>query len=492
MRSGRQYVQALLDDRRVYLSGKRVRSVAEHPAFATAVQTIAALYDMALDPANDMSFLPPGGGGSANVAFLIPRSGEDLKARRLASTRWAQSTHGFIGRGPDHVAGFLVGFASASDVFGQFAENVERYYRFARDNDLYVAYVIIPPHVDRTQIGRGQAEAFVQVGVVAEKDGGIVVRGSQKLGTGAALADELFVSCMVPQRPGDEDYALSFAVPIAASGLKLYPRRPYATAHTGEFDYPLSARFDESDSLAIFDDVFVPWERVFVYRDVELTRGQFFRTPAHVLGNTQAQVRLAVKMQFIAGVARKIAAMSGADSNPQVIDMLGDLAFLAASVEGMVLASEANFSVNQYGVAVPDPRFLYAIMGQQAELYPRALHLLRLLTTSGVIQLPDSYLEIRSPETTADMERYVRSSGVSSHEHIKLYRLAWDLIGSEFASRHHQYEMFYAGAPSVGKAHAFRNYRFDEAVAQVDRFLSSYGLPEPSAPSPEPEVVTVR
>src|SRR5262249_16338627 len=154
------------------------------------------------------------------------------------------------------------------------------------------------------------------------------------------------------------------------------------------------------------DDVLVPWERVFVYRDVELTRAQFFRTPAHIFGNTQAQVRLAVKMQFIAGVARKIAAMSGSDGNPQVLDILGHLAFLAASVEGMVLAGEANCSINDYGVAVPDPCFLYAMMGQQAEFYPRAMHLLRLLTTSGVIQLPDSYLEMRSHETQADMERY--------------------------------------------------------------------------------------
>jgi 4-hydroxyphenylacetate 3-monooxygenase len=346
-----------------------------------------------------------------------------------------------------------------------------------RDNDLYVTYVIIPPHVDRTQIGPGQAEAYIQVGVVAERDGGIVVRGSQKLGTGTTISDELFVSCMVPQRAGEEDYALSFAIPVSTPGLKLYPRRPYATAQTGPYDYPLSTRFDETDSLAVFDDVFVPWERVFVYRDVALTRNQFFLTPAHVLGNTQAQIRLAVKMQFIAGVGRKIASISGSDANPQTVDMLGDLAYLAASVEGMVLAAEANCRIDERGVASPDPRFLYAMMGQQAELYPRALHILRLLTTSGVIQLPDSYLTMISPETAADVERYVRSSHVTSEEHIKLYRLAWDLIGSEFASRHHQYEMFYAGAPSVGKGHAFRNYRYDEAVAQVDRFLESYAVP---------------
>jgi 4-hydroxyphenylacetate 3-monooxygenase len=485
VRSGTQYVTNLCDDRSVFLDGQRVANVAQHPAFAPAVRAVASLYDLALDPASEMAYTPPEPHASApaNKVFMIPRSRDDLAARRLASRRWAEATHGFFGRGPDHVAGFLAGFASAPDVFAKssrgaaFGENVVRYYRLVRDNDLYVTYVIIPPHVDRTKIQPGQAEAFIQVGAVAEKDDGIIVRGSQKLGTGTAISDELFVSCMVPQKPGDEDYALSFAVPVGSRGLKLYPRRPYAPAQTGAYDYPLSSRFDETDALAVFDDVFVPWERVFVYRDVDLTRNQFFLTPAHVLGNTQAQVRLAVKMQFIAGVARKIASMSGSDSNPQIVDMLGDLAYLAASVEGMVLAAEANCRIDQRGVAWPDPRFLYAMMGQQAELYPRALHLLRLLTTSGVIQLPDSHMTMLSPETAADVQRYVRSSHFASDEHIKLYRLAWDLIGSEFASRHHQYEMFYAGAPSVAKGHAFRNYRYDEAVAQVDRFLASYSLP---------------
>jgi 4-hydroxyphenylacetate 3-monooxygenase len=487
MRRGRDYIEALRDDRAVYLGGERVRAVAAHPAFEGAVRTVAHLYDLALDPANEMGYAPPDAGGTirANRVFMIPRSAEDLKARRLASTCWARATQGFFGRGPDHVAGFLAGFASAPDVFGERGDHVVGYYRRVRDDDLYVTYVIIPPHVDRTRIGRGQAEAYIQVGVVDERDGGIVVRGSQKLGTGTAIADELFVSCMVPQKPGEEDYALSFAIPVASPGLKLYPRRPYAPAQTGPYDYPLSTRFDESDSLAVFDDVFVPWERVFVYRDIALTRDQFFRTPAHVLGNTQAQVRLAVKLQFIAGVGRKIAALSKADTNPQVIDVLGDLAFLAASVEGMVLAAETCYRLDERGVAVPDPRFLYTMMGQQAELYPRALHLLRLLATSGVIQLPDSYLAMTSPETARDVERYVRSSGFPSEEHIKLYRLAWDLIGSEFASRHHQYEMFYAGAPSVSKAHAVRTYRYEEVVAQVDEFLAGYDLPvQPSGTVP--------
>jgi 4-hydroxyphenylacetate 3-monooxygenase len=294
------------------------------------------------------------------------------------------------------------------------------------------------------------------------------------LGTGAALCNYLFVSCIVPQRPGDEDYALSFVVPIDAPGLRLYLRPPYAPHKTSVYDYPLSTRFDETDALVVFDDVLIPWENMFVYRDVDLTRGQFFETAAHVLGNTQAQIRLIEKLKFIAGVARKVAATTRVDMIPSVQATLADLASIAAMVEGMVLAAESTAAIDAFGVARPNPRFLYAPMGLQAETYPRAVHLLRELVGGGVLQLPSSVEELLNPATRADITRYVRSTGVPSEDRIKLFRLAWDIVGSEFAGRHQQYEMFYAGAPYVAKGYAFRNYGYDEALALVEQFLATY------------------
>lgn len=479
MKTGRQYIESLRDDRCIYVDGQRVQSVPEHPAFAGVVQTVASLYDMAADPTNDMQFTSLETGVRANKVFMIPRSQEDLRERREAITRWARATNGILGRGPDHVAAFLAGFASAPDVFArgrpEFGDNVSRFYRQALEEDLYVTYVIIPPQVDRSKTAQGQEEAFLQAGVYQERDGGIVIRGAQMLGTASAISNYLFVSCIVPQRPGDEDYALSFVVPLGTEGLKLYPRRPYALNQPSAFDYPLSTRFDESDSLVVFDDVFVPWERVFVYRDIELTRAQFFETAAHVLGNTQAHTRLAIKLQFLAGIARKIAATNRIDALPPVQETLADLASLAAIAEGMVIAAEATCVLDPHGVARPNPRFLYGAGAQQAEVYPRALHLVRQLAGGGLIQVPASVHELLNPDTAPDIKRYIRSTGVPSEERIKLFKLAWDMIGSEFGSRHHQYEMFYNGAPYVAKGYAFRNYGYEEAVAMVDTFMASYG-----------------
>lgn len=481
MRTGQQYLNSLADGRTVILDGARVMNVAHHPAFEGVTATVASLYDTAADPASEMLYTSPETGKPANKIFMIPRSLDDLRDRRRAITTWAELSKGFIGRGPDHVGGFLAGFAGAPAVFDagdrRFGRNVSRFYRKAVDENLFVTYVIIPPQIDRSTTAHGWSEELLQVGVLREEDNGVVVRGSQMLGTATAVSDWLFVSCIKPLAPQDERYAVSFVVPLSAPGLKVYCRRPYAPAQPSGFDYPLSTRFDETDALIVFDDVLIPWENVFVFRDVQQIRRQFFETAAHVLGNTQAQIRLTVKMKFLLGVARRITQATGIENIPAVQEKLGDLASLASIVEGMVLASESSFAIDAHGVAKPNARFLYGAMGLQAELYPRAILLLRELAGGGVIQLPSSYHELANEETRPDMDRYLRSRNTSPEERVKLFKLAWDIVGSEFAGRNLQYEMLYAGAPYVAKGYSFRNYGYEEALRSADDFLSSYGLP---------------
>ena len=119
------------------------------------------------------------------------------------------------------------------------------------------------------------------------------------------MSDYVLLTVILPLRPGDEDYAISCVVPNGAPGLKLYPRRPYALGTTSVFDYPLSSRFDETDSLVVFDDVLVPWEDVFIYKNIDLTAGQFSVTAAHVLGNTQSHIRSWAKLQFLVGLVKR-------------------------------------------------------------------------------------------------------------------------------------------------------------------------------------------
>lgn len=489
VRTGAQYIQSLKDDRTVYVNGERVRDVTEHPAFAAAVRSIAHLYDLAASPEHRevMTFPSPADGAPVNKAFLIPRSQEDLAARRLAHRFWADATFGLMGRSPDHVPGFITGFAMCPELFAKngqrFADNVVRYHATLRDEDLYAAYVIIPPHIDRSRPAHQQEDSQLYAGVVEERADGIVVSGAQMLGTGGAIANEMFMSCIVPLGPGDENYAISVAVPIATLGLRLIVRRPYAENAPSVYDYPLSSRFDETDALVVFDRVFVPWERVFVYKDIALARAQFYETPAHLLGNHQAQVRFTSKSQFLAGLALRIAESIGVDKTPHTMTMLGELGSYCAMAGGLVLASEVECVHDPRGFVSPNPQYVYANNWLEATYYQTMLTYLRELAGGGLLQVPSSYKDYLNPEIAADLERYVRAPGLKSVERTKLYKLAWDLVGSEFAGRHQQYELFYAGARAQTTAvRAYRTFDFASARAMVERCLAGYDLPtQPSS-----------
>ncbi|WP_102158823.1 4-hydroxyphenylacetate 3-hydroxylase family protein [Zhihengliuella halotolerans] len=480
MRTGQQYLDSLKDGRTVLVDGAAV-DVTTHPAFRSVSETIAELYDIAADPANGMQYDAPEIAGTANRVFSIPRTPEELAARRTAVERWAKHTHGWVGRSPDHVGTFFAAFAAHADVFADekrdFAGNIRRYYERILAEDLYVSYAIIPPQISRATTASGWEGDFLQVGVVRETEEGLIVRGSQMLATGAAIADEVFVTCIKPLGPDDVDFAVSFALPVDTDGLKLMCRRPYAPQATSSFDYPLTSRYDEPDALVVFDDVLVPWDRVFIDRDTDKLRNQFFATGAHALGNWQAQTRLTVKLQFIAAVARKVTQVNGTERIPGVQEKLGELAALVSSVESALIAAQHTAEPSADGMMVPGKRALYGVMGLQSETYPRVIAILRDLVGGGVLQMPSGVADMRSETTAADVERYVTSPGVSSEERIKLFRLAWDIIGSEFAGRHQQYELFYAGAPFVVKgAYTYRNYGYEKQVAELDEFLAGYGV----------------
>lgn len=479
-RKGDDYLRGLRDGRAVFLNGDRVADVTIHPAFAAGIRTVAGLYDLAHDPANRelMTYPSPRDGRPINKAWMVPRTRADLVARRKAIKFWADASYGFLGRSPDHVASFFAGFAGSPAFYAragqQFADNLLRFAAKAADEDLYVSYVIVHPTIDRAKPAHQQAAPYLYAGAAAERDGGIVLRGAQMLGTASVMSDYVFVTVILPLKPGDEDYAISCIVPNGAPGLKLYPRRPYALGATSVFDYPLSSRFDESDSLVVFDDVFVPWEDVFIYKNIELTAGQFSITAAHVLGNTQSHIRSWAKLQFIVGLVKRCMDASGRSAASEIVSQLGDLATRVSIVEGMILGAEAAAEPDQFGVMRPKDSLLYASQVFQQAMYPALLNQMRGLMGGSLIQLPASVGELVAPESNADIERYVRWPHAAGEQRVKLLKLLWDGIGSEFASRHLQYEMFYAGEPSAIQGREFRNFDWAAAAELVDKCLASY------------------
>jgi len=286
------------------------------------------------------------------------------------------------------------------------------------------------------------------------------------------LSDYLYLSCIHPLQPGDDNYANGVAVPINASGLRLYPRRPFAPATASAFDYPLSSRFDESDCYVVFDQVFVPWEHVFIYRNIEICRDQWWKTPSHLYGNHQAQVRYVTKLRFMIGLAKRMNEMTGNEANPAVQILMGELAALVSIYESMLLAHETAATIDADGVLWPSKTTLYAAMALQSELNGRMLEIIRELAGSAMITLPSSSEDFANPEIARDIERYMCSASSDAKSRVALMRLIWDFIGSEFGSRHQQYEKFYGGASFLVKQNVFRSFDFKRATALVDAALN--------------------
>lgn len=489
VKTGSDHLSALRDGRDVRIDGRRVEDVTTDQSFRGAVASAAALYDAQAcpDAVERLTFAIPGGNGRrANRAWQAPRSFEELRDRRLAMEEWAESHAGFIGRSPDHVASCLTGFEMGIETFTAHdpkrAAALRDYLAFARARDLFLTYVIINPQADRSKQASQQAAGYEAMAVVDEDHEGITVRGGKMLATSAIMANEMLVSLIQPLGPGDEKYAACFAVPLDAKGLRLLSRKSYEAAAISPWDNPLASRFDENDAVAWFDDVKVPWARVFALRDIRIMQAMWHETPAHVLQNHQCQARLAVKLRFLVGLARRTAEVNGTIAMAPVRETLGQLAAEVGMVEGLLAGMEAR-GRQEHGFFVPDRALLYSAQVLTQQLYPRFVDALRELAGGGLIMLPSSFRDLSDPVVAADIRHTQSSPAAAPLERVKFFKLAWDAVGSEFGSRHVQYEKFYAGAQFVTRGHAFRTFDWARSTASVDRILAE--TPDPAeAPPP--------
>ncbi|HLZ03111.1 MAG TPA: 4-hydroxyphenylacetate 3-hydroxylase N-terminal domain-containing protein [Bradyrhizobium sp.] len=486
MRSAKDYLSGLQDGRIIYINGEQVGDVTAHHGFRNVATSMAGLFDFASEPANRELMTFDAGAGRANRIWQLPTSHAELVERRKALEAWAALHAGFMGRAPDHVASCISGLYMGLDVFKAYdparAAALEGYYRYARDKDLYLTYVIINPQADRSKSASEQADPFLTAGIVDRDAEGITIRGAKMLATGGVVADEVFVTTIQPLRAGEERYAISFAIPMNARGLSMLSRKSYEAAAGSVFDNPLSSRFDENDSVLYFDDVKVPWDRVFIDGNVEMCQKQFHTTACHVYQNYQSMVRLSVKLKFLTGLAHRIAEMNGITQFPQVRETLGQLAAESGMVDALVVAMEAKGrQVGPY--FVPDRHTLYSAQVLTQQLYPHIVNTLRELAGGGMIMLPSSVADFANPQAATLIEKTQQSPKANSHDRVKFYKLAWDAVGSEFGSRHQQYEMFYAGATFVTKGHSYRTYDWAGADRLVQGMLDSYDLNGVAAPS---------
>ncbi len=479
-KTGAEHIRSLQDGRKVFIDGQSVADVTTHPAFRNSVASAASLYDFQAAPEQIefMTFAFDGSNRRANRGWQMPRNYAETVERRKALIAWAELSYGFMGRSPDHLASALVGQRMGLDVFVKYnparAKAFADYFDFATRSDLFLTYVIINPQADRSK-DWGEQEPDLVARVVDEDSGGITVRGAKMLGTSSIMANEVLVANLQPLKPGEEDLAFSCAVPMNIKGLRVLSRKSYENSAVSVYDNPVSSRFDENDAIIHFDDVKVPWDRVFVHRDVDMCRAQFHDTPGHIYQNYQSQIRLVVKLKFLVALARKLTEAIGTVNMPQVREQLGRLAANAGMVESMMYGIEAAGS-QQGEWWVPNKHHVYSAQVITQDLYPKIINTIRELAGGAFIMLPSSFRDFGNPEIEPIIRKTQRSAALAPEAKVKFLKAAWDAVGSEFGSRHTQYEMFYAGAQFVTAGHSFRTYGWDGSAKLLDRLLSSFDL----------------
>ncbi|MEW6471002.1 MAG: 4-hydroxyphenylacetate 3-monooxygenase, oxygenase component [Actinomycetota bacterium] len=482
IRTGKEYIEGLRDEREVWIDGRRVDDVTTHPAFAEGIRSIARLYDLQHDPAyqDRLTYACPETGESTGMSFLMPKRADDVAKRGSAFTVWAEATGGLMGRSPDFLNSAITAFASAPDFFAQddpqFGRNIVAYYDHCRRHELCLTHTITDPQVDRSRRPSEQDDPHIVLGLVGESDAGIIVRGAKMLATLGPYSDELVVYPLLPLASEDASYALAFAIPVATRGLKLLCREAMGGG-TRPYDHPLAARFDEMDAMAVFDDVVVPWDRVFIKGRPDLANRLRPGTGAPPFLAHQATARAAAKAGLLFGAGSLVAEAIGTDGSPQTQEKLGELLAYLSAVRACVRAAEADAARNEHGVYVPALDPLQASMTLFPRMYPRMVELLQLIGSSGLVMTP-SEGDVDGP-LGGDVGRYFRGARTSARERIALFRLASDLALQTFGGRQVLYERFYAGDPARLLANNYVRYDRSREVAMVRRLLDGALEPQP-------------
>jgi 4-hydroxyphenylacetate 3-monooxygenase oxygenase component len=453
-KNGRVYLDSLRDGRELYARGERIADVTTHAAFKRTAETLAGLFDLqyAPDYADKLTYRSPISGDPVPMSYLIPTSRDDLVRRRVANRIIAEWSYGNVTRTANLVSQMVTQWAMnqgefAAKISPAIGERVWRYYEHCRENDVVLTHAIVSPQYDRRKSPAEQEDPYLVLGKVRETDEGIVVRGARMLATHAPYCNEVLVWPFERLTPQDTAYALWFACPLNAPGLKLLSREPYGSEEP-LFDRPLSSRFDEGDCVLIFDDVLIPWDRVFVdgLTDFRLReRGEAREGPINIFG-AQQTTRALVKAEFMYAVASGVAEAIGIDGFLHVQQMLGEMLVYVDCIKGMEKLYESQ-AIEQDGQLFMPADAVTGGRDLLPHYFQRMAWILREICGAGQVMTP-SLADFNLPELRPYLDKYFRGKpGVSAVEKVKLFKLAWELASDKFGSRATIYEYYHSGDP---------------------------------------------
>ncbi|WDH81156.1 4-hydroxyphenylacetate 3-hydroxylase family protein [Paenibacillus urinalis] len=479
IKNGKQYIERI--DRQninLWYKGERVTGpLSKHPIFSGLIETQAKLYDMQCDDKykDQMTYLSPDTGERVGLSYLPPSSLEDLQKRRKMIELWSREHHGFLGRSPDYMNTAMMSFYTAAHTLEEhnpaFAQNLRDYYAYCRDHDITLSHAFIQPPASKWS---GQIDPFedsIAAKVEEITEEGYIVSGAFMMATQGATCDEMIVFPTPSLTPDEEvnPYAFAFAVPNDLEGMTFICRESHASESS--YDHPLSSRFEEMDTLVIFDKVLVPHNRMFYYGDETMGFKLFQEGHFHTHIGHQIISRYIAKTEFLLGLFEALADEQNVGLESLSIANVAKIMTMLENFKALRLASETSAELDEQGILIPSSSPLLAASIQFPPFYLEVINMLQLLGSSGIIMTPMN--NDISSELSPYVNQYLKGLTTEAKDRIAIFRLVWELTAGPFGGRQGQFERFFFGSAQTVHIRMYNSYDNHEDYRQlVQSFLA--------------------
>jgi 4-hydroxyphenylacetate 3-monooxygenase len=480
IKNGSQYMKQIDHSKpEVWFHGEKlVGRLSNHKAFRGLMNTQASLYEMQHEREymDAMSYISSTTGNPVGMSFLQPKDKCDLAKRRVMMSLWGERHHGMMGRSPDYMNTGLMAFHSSAKLLSedspQFEHNLRIYYEYCRENDVTLSHAFIQPQASRVVRWMDDGSFDTSAAKIVDRNKeGLVVNGAFLLATQGVTADDIWVHPPVSTQLQDTNNSNTFvfAVPNHLPGMKWICRESMVGGNSS-FDFPLSSRFEEMDTLVVFDHVLVPWHRVFVDGNDSLSQRLFSESGFHTHTAHQVLCRYIAKSEFILGVVLNMVESNDIETQPQIIEKVSEIIVHVEILKSLLIASEVNAVTDRWGSMLPDRNSLWTANVIFPTIYPRMMEIIQLIGASGLIMIP-SEADFNT-ELKPYLDTYLKGNDRDALDKVQLFRLAWELSSSGFGGRQELYERFFFGDSRTVNKRLYQGYSHKEKYTnQVKDFL---------------------
>ncbi|MEH7549184.1 4-hydroxyphenylacetate 3-monooxygenase, oxygenase component [Neobacillus vireti] len=474
--NGKEFIERLNKMKNeIWLDGVNIKgAISDHPAFKGILKSKASLYDLqnSQDLKNEMTFFSSENENPIGLSYLQPKTKEDLKRRRKMIEHWARQTHGMMGRSPDYMNTVVMSFASSANVLSGrencFPENIQSLYERAMKHDLSFTHTFITPQVNRSQVYLGFTNEPISAKVIDRNEKGLVIKGARLLATQGGLTDEVLVFS-APRLFFDPSEAFAFSIPSNTKGLKFFCRESFVGGESS-FNYPLSSKYEEMDSIVVFDNVLVPWDRVFYYDNVDAATDFLVESSFYQFAYHQVITRQIVKTEFFLGVAQLLVETINVGEYQHIHEKLSEIIIGLETMKALLEKSENDAELDEWGSMRPSIIPLQVASNIFPKIYPRFSEIIQIIGASGMISIPTE--RAFDSEIRSELDQYLQADGMNAEDRVKLFRLAWDLTMSSFGTRQTQYERYFFGDPIRLSSNLYKNYIKDKHVEEIRGLLN--------------------